>query len=88
MTITIIMNHENFESNVDDNDLVNDDDNHCNHDDLVDDENFESNVDDNDIVNDGDDDYKQNLVFRRAMMMILKMVITMLVMMTTIKTRF
>ena len=88
MTITIIMNHENFESNVDDNDLVNDDDNHYNLDDLVNDENCENNVDDNNLVNDDDDDYKQNLVFRRAMMMILKMLITMLVMMTTIKTRF
>ena len=88
MTITIIMNHENFESNVDDNDLVNDDDNHYNLDDLVNDENCENNVDDNNLVNDDDDDNKQNLVFRRAMMMILKMLITMLVMMTTIKTRF
>ena len=81
------MNHENFESNVDDNDLVNDDDNHYNLDDLVNDENCENNVDDNNLVND-DDDNKQNLVFRRAMMLISKMMITMLMMMITIKSRF
>ena len=61
--------------------------NHYNHNDLVNDENFESNVDDNDLAND-DDDNKQNLVFRRAMMMILKMMITLLMIMITIKTRF
>ena len=81
-------NEENFESNIDDNDLLNDDDSHYNHDDdLGNDENCENNVDDNDLVND-DDDYKQNLVFRRAMMIILKIMITMLIMMTTIKPRF
>ena len=82
-------NEENFESNIDDNDLLNDDDSHYNHDDdLGNDENCENNVDDNDLVNDDDDDYKQNLVFRRAMMIILKIMITMLIMMTTIKPRF
>ena len=80
------MNHENFESNVDDNDLVNDDDNHYNLDDLVNDENCENNVDDNNLVNDDDDDNKQNLVFRRARMIILKMMITLLMIMITIKT--
>ena len=35
-----LVDEENFESNIDDNDFVNDDENHCNHDDLVDHENF------------------------------------------------